>query len=475
MLSNSTPPTSSYAPNSKSFNTSKRASFQGPRPLHLLDGTTSSPTSPVPQSPISPRTTNIRRQSSISYNTPSPLTRSASLGAKSHRHSFPGVSPASSSGTRTPIGQAAKEAGKGNGTAPAAQVLTLAEKHRDLLHFIAQKESKCLELRTQLEAHEKELAELKKKWERIVSRGFRKAQSLSASPNPGSLDSNNPAAVLDGIKGFFGLSSSAPAPEDQPTPRSNTFSISSNPKPNAHTPSSSTSTSPSTSRSSARYSQSSQSSIGDVPEEAESSESITKAEKRAKRLDDIHIVTDTGATPLVSPNSEFAAYFGDSSGFRRRTSPESSRKSPKEEFGDFQSGGTGDVADWDRRKPINSKRVSLPLITPNDVSNVSSWVGSVGKTISKHPTAKRASVFLGDVVQALTSPPPVTASTPSLLDEDVPSLDTTTLTPSPSSPAPLKPTTIPSSSSSLTLKPSITRKERKNAKKEEEDEDEWNW
>ncbi|KAG8936273.1 hypothetical protein FRC00_009229, partial [Tulasnella sp. 408] len=60
---------------------------------------------------------------------------------------------------------------------PAAQTLT--EKHADLLRFIAAKESKCLELRTQLEQHEAELAVLKKKWERIVSKA--KAKELAGS------------------------------------------------------------------------------------------------------------------------------------------------------------------------------------------------------------------------------------------------------------------------------------------------------
>lgn len=48
-------------------------------------------------------------------------------------------------------------------------------RHADLLQFIAQKESKCLELRTQLAVHENELGQLKKKWERIVSRGMDRA------------------------------------------------------------------------------------------------------------------------------------------------------------------------------------------------------------------------------------------------------------------------------------------------------------
>lgn len=89
--------------------------------------------------------------------------------------------------------------------------LTLAEKHAELLHFIAQKESKCLELRSQLAVHEEELLQLKRKWERIVNRGFEKSQSppdaVSRAP-PNTI--TNPAstvvagltgpAVLEGIK-----------------------------------------------------------------------------------------------------------------------------------------------------------------------------------------------------------------------------------------------------------------------------------
>lgn len=48
-------------------------------------------------------------------------------------------------------------------------------RHSDLLQFIAQKEAKCMELRSQLTVHESELAQLKKKWERIVCRGMDRA------------------------------------------------------------------------------------------------------------------------------------------------------------------------------------------------------------------------------------------------------------------------------------------------------------
>lgn len=91
-------------------------------------------------------------------------------------------------------------------------------RHADLLRFIAQKESKCLELRSQLVVHETELKELKRKWERIVSRGMDRAYSstpspASVSPNPSSnshaaahglaaalLPTGNTGAVLGGIK-----------------------------------------------------------------------------------------------------------------------------------------------------------------------------------------------------------------------------------------------------------------------------------
>ncbi|KAH7096138.1 hypothetical protein BKA62DRAFT_40223 [Auriculariales sp. MPI-PUGE-AT-0066] len=66
-------------------------------------------------------------------------------------------------------------------------VLTLAERHADLLRFIAQKESKCLELRQQLAQHEADLLAMKRKWERIVARGSGSSTSagLPLSPGPG--------------------------------------------------------------------------------------------------------------------------------------------------------------------------------------------------------------------------------------------------------------------------------------------------
>lgn len=96
---------------------------------------------------------------------------------------------------------------------------SLLHRHADLLHFIAQKESKCLELRSQLAVHEEELGHLKRKWERIVSRGmdraytpsFPSANMPSTSPPYSASHHSSPSlassllnptngAVIDGIK-----------------------------------------------------------------------------------------------------------------------------------------------------------------------------------------------------------------------------------------------------------------------------------
>ncbi|KAG8826495.1 hypothetical protein FRC17_008213 [Serendipita sp. 399] len=68
------------------------------------------------------------------------------------------------------------------GSPDANVVLTLAEKHADLLQFIAQKEAKCLELRTQLATQEVELKALKAKWTSIVQRATPISSHGTSSP-----------------------------------------------------------------------------------------------------------------------------------------------------------------------------------------------------------------------------------------------------------------------------------------------------
>lgn len=90
-------------------------------------------------------------------------------------------------------------------------------RHADLLSFIAKKESKCMELREQLAQQEAELASLKRKWERIVSRA---ANNISVgspsdtSPSPNALHKPLPTssgaeavsevvgAIRDGVTGL---------------------------------------------------------------------------------------------------------------------------------------------------------------------------------------------------------------------------------------------------------------------------------
>ncbi|OBZ77724.1 hypothetical protein A0H81_02425 [Grifola frondosa] len=129
---------------------------------------------------------NPRRQSSISYypsdHTPhwdlrSPTTASSSFLKRStslgHQANVAGAKgDRRSAGSVDAIQQHSTERGP----------LTLTEKHADLLRFIAQKESKCLDLRSQLAVHEAELAQLKRKWERIVSRGMDRAYSAAPAP-----------------------------------------------------------------------------------------------------------------------------------------------------------------------------------------------------------------------------------------------------------------------------------------------------
>ncbi|KAH7910341.1 hypothetical protein BJ138DRAFT_1153113 [Hygrophoropsis aurantiaca] len=83
--------------------------------------------------------------------------------------------------------EAKRESTSSDGLVPRAP-LTITEKHADLLHFIAQKEAKCLELRSLLTMHEAELAQLKRQWERIINRGFAREQEGNAHGYAAALD-----------------------------------------------------------------------------------------------------------------------------------------------------------------------------------------------------------------------------------------------------------------------------------------------
>ncbi|KAL1744283.1 hypothetical protein HDZ31DRAFT_64259 [Schizophyllum fasciatum] len=183
----SSPVASSPSPASAA---SKRHSLNisiGPRPLQLVDGASGPQTAPLAHSEgrgawkfeskaMSPPTSASarfpsgraqRRQSSISYippDSPSPFARYSAAG----RRGSALAGQRDSTSSLSSIGDVEREP------------LTLVEKHAELLHFIAQKESKCLELRSQLAMHEAELLQLKRKWERIVAKG---ANTTSAGPS----------------------------------------------------------------------------------------------------------------------------------------------------------------------------------------------------------------------------------------------------------------------------------------------------
>ncbi|KAJ4473794.1 hypothetical protein J3R30DRAFT_729016 [Lentinula aciculospora] len=541
-----------------------------PRPLRLaVSAESPTITSPTPLTPRSAGPdnskrnsafrSNPRRQSSISYNAPSKddplspalssprhaapistpdspgpssrtsLSRSASVGSKAPRR-------ADSRGDRsaysridpsTPTTASWNRNRNSTGSLLAEEKerppLTLVEKHADLLHFIAQKESKCLELRTQLSAHETELLQLKKKWERIVFRGFEKSQAkgepelLSSSSPPDSMPAHathppaasiysaaslsyldslstqaqgaGGAAMLEALGGMKGIRESVQHGVGRflgaVAGANELSSATSHRRSLTHTPSQSSS-STSTYASSTRFSQSSQSSFGvSISEEDGDLVSVNNIDAtqikqtRKNRPARIGIVSDTGATPLVSPTRDFAFESPPCTATPiRSANSESGRGDIHEPFG-YSDSDTNtseslstSLVDWGMglSSPVDSqalgsgngkknsnKRMSLPARALSSGSGADSWMGSmVGKrwenTISKNQ--KRASVLLSDVsqsisqsipqsiIQALVSPPlsasselvsplgyqhrnriqssTVSASSASLLDDDIP-------------------------------------------------------
>ncbi|THV05361.1 hypothetical protein K435DRAFT_961129 [Dendrothele bispora CBS 962.96] len=620
----------------------------GPRPLRLANESPSTPSTPsTPSSNLnfasSSRAPNTRRQSSISYihssregeptspalfiprhanpyatpNSPhSPifssskpaLARSNSVG--SHR-SVDGLPTRTFATPTTPVfersnGRFARNPNRtstGSILEPTAEEkqrppLTLVEKHAELLQFIAQKESKCLELRTQLATHEAELLELKKKWGRIVSRGLERSQSefssdsqssvsTSSLKSPVPLTSTSPPSnlysaaslsylenlstqaqnagsgavfeTLGGIGGMKGirdsvqqgvgrflgvvagnganspLSPSATLPPSKPSsavvrkdhthnPSQSTSSVA--------TGSSVTSLSGTGSDAGTRLSHSSQSSVDILAEEG-----LGVSNKDRRRPASLtSVITDTGATPLMSPTSEFGFSFdgteatSNCTSVSRSNSVRSRRKSKQSPLSnkevksenispsDQSSKGHHDseslsssLLDWSsledssalrEAKQINNyaKRMSLPL----DGGSVSSWVGNVvGRkwedTLNKNQ--KRASVLLSDVSQTisqLVSPPPSATPTtqspfstverpspisrsPSLLDDDLP--DSEGHGDALRSMPLLQPSTPTPTAKSSTLQPlpaqtrlmTVSPKTSPSKQRHEDDDDEWNW
>ncbi|KAG6856325.1 hypothetical protein H0H87_005526 [Tephrocybe sp. NHM501043] len=505
----------------------KRLSLNtGPRPLHLVDGnvpsTRSSVVTDLPEPPRTSRTSSPRRQSSISYHStnsvPAPLSPLHGL----------------TSGLSLPLADRSIVVVEGEAL-QGREPLTLVEKHSELLHFIAQKEAKCLELRSQLAAHEAELIQLKRKWERIVNRGFMDSPS-SSQANGAVLE-----GIVEGVQGV-GRFIAAGLAIGELSPAQASPSVLSPPLRPKHANSQSNSSVSTSATKSTRLSQSSVSSLGEYT-----------AHDHTKGDDDqtqILMVHDTGATPTMSPNPAFEhqrqqriqridpvsppvldplvldAPPNSAKLLRRRSrGPDSRTAQPHEEdrVASSQSPSSSPLETMEAEKIEAARRLkratingtsfppvsSIPGLAALTVgpasSPVPSWVGSVGKkweelqrgsTFSKNQ--KRASVLLSDVSQSivsvltsppltLTSPPPPPSSyfdpllapsrTPtSLLDDDEDSgtglQSSEILIPSPSPiPQPIKPDPV-----WQMLEPSTaTRPQNTPSRTKADDEEDWNW
>ncbi|KAH9941238.1 uncharacterized protein BXZ73DRAFT_42131 [Epithele typhae] len=429
-------------------------SLAGPRPLQLVDGNVlsilSAPSSPSPLSPglsTPPPSARkfhpSRRQSSISYfpsdhtpswdlrsptsatSRPSSLKRSTSL-----NHKLPGPldlqgNKRSSLPLTDPLGSPQVE---------QRPPLTLTEKHADLLRFIAQKESKCLELRSQLAAHEAELAQLKRKWERIVSRGMDRAYSQQPASAAASSNSLLTGAVKDVSRLLAaGLSDLAASPSGSPNPASTSFPAHSAP-PSAfakhgppvlaletggralgHANSCSTSTSTSTSASSSgtgtasssvRLSQSSASSLAFDEPLAEQDEGA-EAEDHAARAIRVDGGTGIESPVQISPASAIKA-----AKLHRRKS----REVPAPALAPTSSSpGTSraTVAAEERKAKRASMHGGVPPAAsiPGLSPLASGWMESVGSTVGKRwgeiqkgetftKSQKRASLLLSDAASS---------------------------------------------------------------------------
>ncbi|KAH7924698.1 hypothetical protein BV22DRAFT_1129599 [Leucogyrophana mollusca] len=310
--------------------------------------------------------------------------------------------------------------------------LTLTEKHADLLQFIAQKEAKCLELRSQLAVHEAELSQLKRKWERIVNRGFERD---SASGEYGvALSSGNgqSGAMLDGIKegvqgvgrliaaGLSDLSSPPSSTQSGIVPKTGHATQQSD------SSVSTTSTAPS---SFTRLSLSSASSVWEEPEssllqESEAPQAHANDSADAQRATRMHRRRSRDCSQSRSYSHAATSSISTSTAvdllMRSPTSP--SLSLPLNNF-PVSSPPPADPpitsSKQAKRESLRASAFPPPSSMPGlgslavvggSVPPVSSWVGSVGKKweeLQRGPTftknQKRASVLFADVSQSIAS------------------------------------------------------------------------
>ncbi|KAH7882819.1 hypothetical protein F5I97DRAFT_133062 [Phlebopus sp. FC_14] len=440
----SSPPTSPISSGTTAthprFTRSQRQTRHASSGVGLRLGT-SSPTSP---SRVSASAKPKRRQSSIAYFTPSSPSPWEKEGQLS-RLDISRVGSGSAGGcTFTESVHAPQESekdGKGVGSAvnfslstrskdlsvgasskvSDREPLTLVERHADLLHFIAQKERKCLELRDQLAVHEKELADLKRKWERIVNRGFSHSEQFDPISSSSANYSNNAglgSTALEGLKegvriiatGLSDFGVGQDITQGQQERRTSSHRALS------HSQHSSDSlTSLSNGNGSGQISNSSGSSIRE--------DDYATGEMKVDIVDEANTAIISSSSPTGSFNAKMHKR---SSRPRSRDSPATyvspvmhlSRSTSVELEGTSSSGV--DASSSAKHGPSTSSALpppsvmpglgSLTMGVPNVGAPVTSWVGSVGKKLGelqKRETftvnQKRASVLLADVSQSIVS------------------------------------------------------------------------
>ena len=251
-------------------------------------------------------------------------------------------------------------------------------RYADLLQFIAQKESKCLELRSHLAIHESELLELKRKWERIVRREF--GRNIPSASNPASPPTS---AVLNGlVGGVRALAAATTTPPLTPSmsrarPSSSAVPSREPSKAASNSVSSTTSSSGPSAAGSPRLSQSSMSSVAEVKTDSD------KAEGQREEI----VARDSGGIKLQSPSSKV----------RRRRS-----RGSQAPLADALNALTGEDSHSDFAKRASAKAasptsVSIPGINPLSAMGLGranlgeaaqGWVDSVGSRFAELQTGE---------------------------------------------------------------------------------------
>ncbi|KAH9852514.1 hypothetical protein C2E23DRAFT_825900 [Lenzites betulinus] len=509
--------------------------FVAPRPLQLVDGNVQASPCPSPTTsglstpPPSARKFNSRRQSSIAYypsdHTPTWDLRSptAASGSSLKRSNSLNQGPSDRLAQRRerrslPVSDVLADA-----QAERAP-LTLTEKHADLLRFIAQKESKCLELRSQLAAHEAELAQLKRKWERIVSRGMDRAYSQSPQPGYGS-NSLLSGAMKDGVQGVSrmlaaGLNDRSSNSSPQAAPRTPALSLRTGRiqgHANSQSMSSVSTNATSLTSSSVRHSQSSASSLAFDDPPCEDDEPEPTAKRTSFSID--------GGTGIESPVEISPASAIKAAKLHRRKSRETP-PSPSLVPASPSPPGSQDatpVSDYKKTLKRSSLHItsngmppaaSIPGLGPLASPLASAWMGSVGSSVGKKweeiqkgetfvKSQKRASLLISDVSNsifaALASPSSSSGPIPSSMSI---SSNPFAATLSPLSTSPLSQLSPSPSASAQSLlddddageglgsvllpdtkapalvpspRPAPKQSQKQNSKSLLDDDDEWNW